>query len=96
MHKVTGKVLTYDNEFNLLNKYKDYIVCAHLHNNNGIDSHNRLSQGEIDYKAVLKELFKTPIKSACLECFPPKGTMFDKDGFKQFIKECYKDCLLFF
>ena len=89
-----GHAHCYGNEFDLLNKFKDYIYCAHLHNNTGKDSHNRLTDGEIDYKKIIETLKDTNVISACLECFPPRETNLDKETFYTFIKNCYDDCNL--
>lgn len=87
-----GHAHCYDNEYSLLEKYKNKILCCHLHNNAGSDSHNLLSEGEINYIEIIKKLKKMPIKSVCLEVFPPRGSfLLTKDQFKEFIIKCYKD-----
>lgn len=86
-----GHAHCYDNEYDLLEKYKDKIICTHLHNNKGSDSHNLLSDGDIDYIEILDILKNLPIKSSCLEVFPPRDSKLTKDQFKDFIKQCYKD-----
>ena len=87
-----GHAHCYDDEFNLLNKFKSYIICTHLHNNNGKDSHYKLSHGDIDYIKIITLLKNMPIVSNCLECFPPREIKLDKDSFKKFVNECYLDC----
>lgn len=89
-----GHAHCYDNEYDLLNKYKDKIICAHLHNNKGSDSHDLLSDGDIDHIKILNILKDTPIKSSCLEVFPPRGVTLDKEEFRQFIIKCYQDIIV--
>lgn len=86
-----GHAHCYNNEFDLLTKYKDNIICAHLHNNTGNDSHFKLSEGDIDYKRIIEFLKETNVISSCLECFPPRGVTLDKSSFKEFIISCYND-----
>lgn len=86
-----GHAHCYDDEYTLLEKYKNKIICSHLHNNAGKDSHNLLSEGEINYVEIIKKLRKTPVKSACLEVFPPRGSFLTKEQFIEFIIKCYKD-----
>lgn len=86
-----GHAHCYDNEYDLLNKYKNKILCAHLHNNTGSDSHNILRNGDIDYLKIISRLKDTPIKSSCLEVFPPRGSTLNEEEFRQFIIECYTD-----
>lgn len=86
-----GHAHCYGSEYDLLNKYSTHIICTHLHNNNGDDSHNRLSIGDIDYKNILKILNNKNILSSCLECFPPRNSNLNKEEFKSFILSCYSD-----
>ena len=88
-----GHAHCYGNEKELFEKYKDLIVCTHLHNNLGKDTHNLLNEGEIDYKYFLKELKNISQKqniSNCLECFPEYGVKLNKEEFILFIKNCFQ------
>ena len=88
-----GHAHCYGNEKELFEKYKDLIVCTHLHNNLGKDTHNLLNEGEIDYKYFLKELKNISKKqniSNCLECFPEYGVKLNKKEFITFIKNCFQ------
>ncbi len=84
-----GHAHCYGNEKKLFEKYKDHIICSHLHNNYGKDTHEILTQGEIDYKYFLDKLSNIENSSNCLECFPPRDKNLTKDEFKIFIEECY-------
>lgn len=84
-----GHAHCYDNENTLFETYKDKIVCSHLHNNFGSDSHNILTEGEIDYIPFLKNLNKIPNSSNCLECFPPRNSNYNRNEFEEFIEKCY-------
>lgn len=86
-----GHAHCYDNEYDLLNKYLKNISCVHLHNNTGSDSHNRLSVGDIDYKKILKTLENITTISVCLECFPPRNSILNKEEFEKFLLDCYSD-----
>lgn len=85
-----GHAHCYADEYELFEKYKDKIICSHLHNNFKSDTHNILSQGEIDYKYFVEKLSLIKNASNCLECFPPYGEQLNKQQFIEFIKECYK------
>ncbi len=83
-----GHAHCYCDEAELLNSHRQYIVCSHLHNNNGTDQHNILTQGEIVYKPILEDLFKIS-SSNCLECFPPRGAKLTEEEFRVFVQACY-------
>lgn len=85
-----GHAHCYDNEYELFEKYKYKIICSHLHNNFKSDTHNILTQGEIDYKFFIKKLLKIKDSSNCLECFPPYGEKLSKQQFIKFVKDCYE------
>lgn len=87
-----GHANAYKSEY-LLDKYINKISCAHLHNNNGKDTHQLLSNGEIDYKHILKILSNTSCNS-CLEVFPPRDASLTKKAFIEFVKKAYNDCIL--
>ena len=76
--------------FNLLSKYKNKMSCAHLHNNFGEDSHNLLSEGEIDYLPIIEEIKKIKI-IAYLEVFPPMGLCLSDKEFESFVTQAYND-----
>ena len=84
-----GHAHCYGNEKELFEKYKEKIVCSHLHNNYGKDTHEPLDQGEIDYKYFLDKLSNIPNSSNCLECFPPLGSNLTKEQFENFVSKCY-------
>ncbi len=84
-----GHAHCYDNEKELFKKYKEQIVCSHLHNNFGKDTHNTLTNGEIDYKYYTKQLSQMENTSNCLECFPPIHSNLSQKEFEDFVKECY-------
>ena len=84
-----GHAHAYSNEKELFEKYKEQIVCSHLHNNFGKDTHEILTNGDIDYKYFLEELSKLDNTSNCLECFPPMNKILTTEEFENFIKECY-------
>ena len=76
----------------LFDKYKDKIICSHLHNNFGEDSHNLLTNGNIDYKPIVTELVKIENVSNCLESYPPRGANLSKQEFEDFVKISF-DCV---
>ena len=85
-----GHAHCYGNEQELFKKYKNHIMCSHLHNNFKSDTHNILSNGEIDCKFFINKLLKIENASNCLECFPPYGVKLNKQEFIAFVKDCYK------
>ncbi|MBR1984295.1 MAG: TIM barrel protein [Clostridia bacterium] len=84
----------YGDEKQIFEKFKKHIVCTHLHNNFGKDTHNLLTNGEIDYKYFLKKLNNENILSNCLECFPEYGKILTEEEFKNFIKLCFESLAL--
>lgn len=84
-----GHAHAYSNEIELLNKYKDKIICTHLHNNYGSDSHNLLDDGDIDYKSIILSLGNDI--DNCLEVFPPKNKLLDKVEFVEFVRKAIED-----
>lgn len=86
-----GHAHCYDDEERLLNLYKDKIVCTHLHNNYKKDTHYTLFNGEIDCKKIIKEIDESI--DNCLEVFPERGVVLDKEGFVSFVKKNYEDYL---
>lgn len=85
-----GHAHCYDDEEELFEKYKDKIACSHLHNNFGSDTHNILTNGEIDFKPFVEKLKNIDGVSNCLECFPPRGKLLNEKEFETFVKECFK------
>ena len=51
-----GHAHCYGDEKELFKNLEKHIVCTHLHNNFGKDTHNILNDGEIDYSYFLKLL----------------------------------------
>lgn len=85
-----GHAHAYGDEKELLAKYLPHIICSHLHNNFGKDSHQALDDGEIDYAPIVSTLSKIPLSSNCLECFPPKPNgALSKQKFEEFVNHCY-------
>ncbi len=89
-----GHAHAYGNEYELFEKYKDKIICTHLHNNYGSDTHHPLSKGEIDYKYFLDKLITMPNIANTLECFPKTDHKLNAKEFEEFIKLCYIDANL--
>lgn len=85
-----GHAHCYSNTLELFEKYFDKIKCSHLHNNFGKDTHNLLTNGDIDYKYYLQKLKTINDASNCLECFPEYGVKLNKKEFITFIKNCYE------
>ena len=84
-----GHANCYSDVQKLFNKYKSNIICSHLHNNYGTDTHNILNDGNIDYKYFLNLLNQIPNASNCLECFP-KDRDLSEIEFSKFILDCNK------
>ena len=84
-----GHAHAYSDEVELLNKYKNKIVCSHLHNNYGADSHNLLEDGEINYKSIILS-FNNGVDN-CLEVFPLKDKVLDKNEFIKFVQKAYEE-----
>jgi sugar phosphate isomerase/epimerase len=90
-----GHAYCYDNVNELFIRFKDKIVCSHLHNNFGSDTHQKLLEGLIDIKGVINKLNKENIDN-CLEVFPLRGKLLNNSEFREFISDCikdYKSCL---
>lgn len=85
-----GHAHAYANEYLLFDKYKDKIVCSHIHNNFGQDTHFSLDKGEIDCNYFLENLNKISY-SNCLECFPNRGEEINEEKFVLFVKNCFKN-----
>lgn len=84
-----GHAHCYGNEKELFEKYKEKIICSHLHNNYGKDTHEPLDSGEIDYKYFIQQLSMIQKVSNCLECFPPRDNEINKENFIKFIMKCH-------
>lgn len=92
-----GHAYCYDNEYDLLDKYKNKILCTHLHNNYKKDTHNTLFDGEIDCKCIIKKLNELSKVDNCLEIFPPRNISLDEKDFHEFVSKLYneyKKCLV--
>ena len=83
-----GHAHCYGGEYKLYEKYKDLIVCTHLHNNYGTDTHYMLSDGEIDYKYFVKALSQNDYVSNCLENFPREEKLSHAE-FVKYVEDCY-------
>jgi sugar phosphate isomerase/epimerase len=86
-----GHAYCYDNEYYLYEKYKEKILCTHLHNNYKKDTHNNLLDGEIDCKNIIKKLNKNKNINNCLEIFPPREEKLDLEQFIMFVANVYKE-----
>ena len=86
-----GHAHCYGDEEDLLKQYKDKVVCTHLHNNYKKDTHHTLFSGEIDCKKMIKEINKNIEVDNCLEVFPERGVVLDREGFTSFVKCCFED-----
>ena len=84
-----GHAYCYSDVWDLFEKYKNKILCTHLHNNYKKDTHNTLFDGKIDTFNFIKELDEKI--DNCLEVFPKRGTVLDKVGFEAFVSKCYRD-----
>lgn len=84
-----GHAYCYDDVEGLLEKYKDKIVCTHLHNNRKKDTHNTLFDGDIDCMKVIKKIDDKV--DNCLEVFSERGNILNIDEFEEFVKKCYRD-----
>ena len=83
-----GHAHAFANEFDLFEKFKNYIVCSHLHNNYGKDEHKPLCDGEINYLPIIKKLSEIKNSSNCIEAFPSRGKNLTKEEFETFVKKC--------
>lgn len=86
-----GHANAYSNVIELFEKLKKYIVCSHLHNNFGTDTHSLLSNGEIDWKPIAKQLAKIKSCSNCLEVFPGHDVVLNKTEFVDFVTRAHAD-----
>jgi len=86
-----GHAYCYDDVEGLLEKCKENILCTHIHNNHKKDTHNTLFDGDIDCKKIVRELSEKEFIDNCLEVFPPRGEILDKDSFEEFVRKCYND-----
>ena len=84
-----GHAHCYDSEDALFEEYKDKIKCTHLHNNYGEDSHNCLDDGEINIKEIISMINCNNQIDNCLEVFPKRGVILDKEEFKEFLNRNY-------
>ena len=84
-----GHAHCYDNVEKLFNETQSHIICAHIHNNHGTDEHLIPNQGEINYQYYINLLKQIKNCSICLECFPSKNSILNKDEFTKFIKACF-------
>ena len=84
-----GHAHCYGDEKELFKNLEKHIICTHLHNNFGKDTHNILNDGEIDYSYFLKLLKQSNTLSNCLECFPEYGKTLSNDEFKNFVIDCF-------
>lgn len=88
-----GHAYCYDDVYSLFEKYKNKIKCTHLHNNYRSDTHNLLSDGEIDCKNVISLINGNEKIDNCLEIFPKRGKVLSEEEFILFVKNCYKEYL---
>ena len=84
-----GHAHCYGNEKTIFEEFKNHIICSHLHDNIGKDTHFCLGDGEIDYKEIIEKLSKKENSSNCLECFPEYGKVLSKEEFVDFVKKCF-------
>lgn len=85
-----GHAHCYGDEYSLLNKFKNKILCTHLHNNNKEDTHNTLLEGEIDCFKMIPLINEEKVDN-CLEVFPVRGVKLNKEEFIDFVKKNYND-----
>ena len=86
-----GHAHCYDNESDLYQKLQDFIVCSHLHNNYGKDTHNPPLDGEIDIAKFIEKFKSKQNCSNCLECFPPRNSQLNKQEFELFVQKLYDE-----
>ena len=86
-----GHAHCYADEKQLFEQCKPYVICSHIHNNFGQDTHQSPKDGEIDLAYFAKQLTEIKNCSNCLECFPPRGSNFSKEEFASFVKLLYDE-----
>lgn len=85
-----GHAHVYSDENKLFERNKKHILCSHLHNNYGKDTHNLLPDGEILWKDIVGKLKKMKCEN-CLEVFPGHDKILSDDEFTSFVEKAYKD-----
>ena len=88
-----GHAYCYSNINKMISSNSNYIVCTHLHNNHGEDSHQLLMDGEINFKEVMDKLKDIKNLDHCLEVFPERGKILSEDEFVSFVKQAYEEYL---
>ncbi|MBO4412984.1 MAG: sugar phosphate isomerase/epimerase [Clostridia bacterium] len=83
-----GHAHAYGDETDIFERFNNFIVCSHLHNNFGKDDHNVLQNGEINYNPILAKLTKIDGASNCVEAFPKSEKLLSKQQFKKFVNDC--------
>lgn len=86
-----GHAHAYADENELFENNKKYILCSHLHNNYGKDTHNLLSDGEIKWKEIVNKLTKIKGCENCLEVFPGHDKILSENEFINFVERAHKD-----
>lgn len=80
----------YKNKLNSFDYYLNFIKCVHLSNNFGEnDEHNILTDGNLNYKEIIKNLKLIEDCSICLECFPKENNLTENE-FLNYVKHCFE------
>lgn len=87
-----GHAHAYGDETTIYERYKARIICSHIHNNYGSDTHNIPSLGDIRVSDFVHSLSQISNSSNCLECFPTKedGKPLQRSEFVSFVDKCYE------
>lgn len=85
----SGHANCYSDSLKFLEKYSDKILCTHLHDNMGTDTHDIIFNGNIDWSKVYPLIERSNRGIDYLECFPPRGAKLNRKEFVEFVQNCY-------